>query len=124
VHAEDPRLAAALAPFLPSDNDSGGADVDQLKYALIVSEARLVGSAAEATGAAFSSSEELEGFEGTVTVGVGKAPGAKCTRCWNYSKQVGLDAEHPELCERCSPIIRSMGVASPLAAAAAAATPP
>lgn len=114
VHAEDPRLAAALAPFLAPNSNS----VDQLKFALIVSEARLVDSASEASGAAFSLSEQLEGFEGAVTVGVGKAPGTKCTRCWNYSTLVGSDPEHPELCERCSPVIQAMGLPSPLAAAA------
>ena len=36
-----------------------------------------------------------------VAVNVEKAKGAKCQRCWNYSEAVGLDSEHPTLCERC-----------------------
>ena len=52
-------------------------------------------------------------------------------RCWNYSTQVGGDAEHPLLCERCAPVIRGMGfqlpgsngVAAQLAEAAQAAVP-
>lgn len=47
-------------------------------------------------------------------------------RCWNYSTQVGHDAEHAQLCERCSPVIRGMGFALPsngVAAAAAVAEP-
>ncbi|MBN1380089.1 MAG: isoleucine--tRNA ligase [Deltaproteobacteria bacterium] len=39
-------------------------------------------------------------FEGLM-IGVTKAPGQKCNRCWNYSESVGSDAEHPDICERC-----------------------
>ena len=56
-------------------------------------------------------------------VGVSKAGGAKCSRCWNYSR-LGGDAAHPELCERCTPVITAMGFKLPnLAAPAAAAAP-
>lgn len=30
-----------------------------------------------------------------------KAKGKKCSRCWNYSEAVGMDKDHPTLCERC-----------------------
>ncbi len=30
-----------------------------------------------------------------------RASGGKCTRCWNYSEQVGKDEIYPEVCERC-----------------------
>jgi isoleucyl-tRNA synthetase len=33
---------------------------------------------------------------------VGKAEGAKCERCWNFSTHVGEDAAFPTVCERCS----------------------
>jgi isoleucyl-tRNA synthetase len=36
-----------------------------------------------------------------IAVYVSKAPGQKCQRCWNYSKMVGSDGNHPTLCERC-----------------------
>ena len=43
-------------------------------------------SADEALAAPYSSSAALEEAEGggNVTVGVGRADGAKCARCWNY----------------------------------------
>lgn len=46
-------------------------------------------------------------------------------RCWNYSTQVGHDAEHAQLCERCAPVIRGMGFQLPSngVPAAAAAEP-
>ncbi|MBU9889412.1 MAG: isoleucine--tRNA ligase [Candidatus Omnitrophica bacterium] len=34
-------------------------------------------------------------------VGVTKAEGSKCVRCWNYSASVGNDSEHPALCPKC-----------------------
>jgi isoleucyl-tRNA synthetase len=45
------------------------------------------------------SSVELK--EGESTVLIGKAGGSKCSRCWNYSPEVGSHKDHPTLCERC-----------------------
>ncbi|MEW6399391.1 MAG: isoleucine--tRNA ligase [Bacillota bacterium] len=41
-----------------------------------------------------------------VGVGVLRAAGTRCQRCWIYSETVRTDAEHPELCERCADVIR------------------
>ena len=37
-----------------------------------------------------------------------KADGQKCERCWNYSIEVGQDAQYPTLCERCLPVVREI----------------
>ncbi|PYV26819.1 MAG: isoleucine--tRNA ligase [Acidobacteria bacterium] len=37
-----------------------------------------------------------------------KAPGKKCSRCWNYSERVGHDARYPDVCERCSAALREI----------------
>jgi len=37
---------------------------------------------------------------------VGKAPGQKCQRCWNYSTYVGTSASHPEFCKRCEDVVK------------------
>ncbi|HOI74327.1 MAG TPA: isoleucine--tRNA ligase [Syntrophales bacterium] len=42
-------------------------------------------------------SQEIEGL----AVGVVRATGNKCQRCWNYSDTVGTAAAHPDLCDRC-----------------------
>jgi isoleucyl-tRNA synthetase len=51
-----------------------------------------------------------------VIVGVQKAKGKKCERCWNYSTQVGINPTWPTVCERCvaalEEIQRSGGVAA------------
>ncbi|MBN2026246.1 MAG: isoleucine--tRNA ligase [Actinobacteria bacterium] len=45
--------------------------------------------------------------EGEVQVEVARAPGKKCARCWNYRNSVGQDASHPEICDRCLPLVIS-----------------
>jgi isoleucyl-tRNA synthetase len=34
-------------------------------------------------------------------LGIARADGAKCERCWNYSTHVGESADYPTVCERC-----------------------
>ena len=46
-----------------------------------------------------------------MTVGVARARGSKCQRCWNYSEAVGQAVDHPQLCERCRPVVQDMGMA-------------
>lgn len=41
-------------------------------------------------------------------VKVEKAEGSKCPRCWIYDTFAGEDKEHPELCKRCSSVIRQI----------------
>jgi isoleucyl-tRNA synthetase len=36
-----------------------------------------------------------------LAVGIEKADGSKCIRCWNWSVTVGQDSEHPEICVKC-----------------------
>ncbi|HEU18579.1 MAG TPA: isoleucine--tRNA ligase [Deltaproteobacteria bacterium] len=42
-------------------------------------------------------SPEFEGLK----IGVAKAQGKKCERCWHYSKTVGSSVEHSTICKRC-----------------------
>lgn len=50
-----------------------------------------------------------------IWIGVSRADGDKCERCWNYSPQVGSFVEHPTLCDRCFNVVGSQ----PLTAVAA-----
>jgi isoleucyl-tRNA synthetase len=43
-----------------------------------------------------------------VLVEVGKAPGQKCERCWNFSTRVGEDKNYPTVCERCSAVLKEI----------------
>ncbi|MBP7734653.1 MAG: isoleucine--tRNA ligase [Spirochaetes bacterium] len=40
------------------------------------------------------------------SVAVKKTGGKKCVRCWNYFETLGSDPDHPELCRRCTDIIK------------------
>ena len=68
---------------------------EQLRYVFIVSAVKLE-RAASGNGT------------GGISVGVEKAPGKKCERCWNYSVHVGEDSAYPTVCERCSAVLREI----------------
>jgi isoleucyl-tRNA synthetase len=67
---------------------------DQLRYLFIVSAVSLEQAATNGNA--------------PVAVQVSKADGAKCERCWNYSVQVGKDANYPTVCERCSAVLKEI----------------
>jgi isoleucyl-tRNA synthetase len=60
---------------------------DELRYLFIVSQVSLTLLEEEAAG--------------EVRVGVERAAGQKCERCWNYSTLVGEFTRYPTACERC-----------------------
>jgi len=68
--------------------------LEDLRALLIVSQLRLV---EEKELSKPYRSEEWKGL----SVGVEKALGAKCERCWIYSESVGTDKDHPTVCNRC-----------------------
>jgi len=68
---------------------------DTLRALLIVSQVDLV------SGDTISDPYESTEFEG-LKIGVSKARGVKCERCWNYSETVGDDADNPTICTRCT----------------------
>ncbi|MBU0709404.1 MAG: isoleucine--tRNA ligase [Candidatus Omnitrophica bacterium] len=41
-----------------------------------------------------------------ISIGVKKAQGEKCLRCWNYSLSVGSSKKHPLICQRCLEALR------------------
>jgi len=46
-------------------------------------------------------SQEIPGL----VIGIDRARGRKCERCWMWTERVGESAVHPGLCERCLPIV-------------------
>lgn len=65
---------------------------DELRFVLITSAARvhpLAGESGQAT--------DVEGLRVDVSV----SEHEKCVRCWHRRADVGQDADHPELCDRC-----------------------
>ena len=68
--------------------------IDGLDKLFIVSAVSVVKD--EAAGS------EIDG----ILVGIEKAPGVKCPRCWTFSENAGTDPEHPELCPRCTAVVK------------------
>ena len=64
----------------------------------------------ERSGASASVTYESQDIPGLI-IGVDRARGDKCERCWMRSERVGAHPEHPSLCERCVPVILARGVA-------------
>jgi isoleucyl-tRNA synthetase len=75
------------------------ADIGNLAEIVIVSELKIHQEEAPA------GAQVGENFPG-VKIVVSSAPGSKCERCWMYSEEVGIDAEHPELCPRCLAVVK------------------
>ena len=72
---------------------------DRLELALIVSNVEIIDSYDET----FVEGEELK----DLYIKVVHAEGEKCERCWKYSTEVGVDAEHPTLCPRCASVLKN-----------------
>lgn len=72
-----------------------GNGVDELRYLFITSQVELLESPEALENLEYKSISDVLG------VGVVKADGEKCDRCWNYSTHVGVSSEDPTICERC-----------------------
>ncbi|MDD5099769.1 MAG: class I tRNA ligase family protein, partial [Syntrophales bacterium] len=90
-HSLDAAVAVAapesLRPLLETH-------VEDLRTLLIISDLSVV--EADKIGEPYRSAE-IPGL----LVGVSRATGAKCNRCWNYNATVGENADHPTICARC-----------------------
>jgi isoleucyl-tRNA synthetase len=71
---------------------------DDLKFVLICSKVSL-----ERVGA------------GDTAISATASPHAKCARCWHWREDVGQNAEHPELCGRCTSNLFGAGEAREIA---------
>jgi isoleucyl-tRNA synthetase len=45
----------------------------------------------------------------TVKLLIDSADGAKCTRCWNYRTDIGVDPRWPTVCGRCAGALDEIG---------------
>lgn len=72
-----------------------GNGVDELRYLFITSEVELL------EGPEPLAHLEYKSISDSLGIGVVKADGKKCDRCWNYSTHVGVSSEDPTICERC-----------------------
>jgi len=90
-HSLDARISLALPEKIRGLFKE---HLEDLRALLIVSQLQLVDE--KEIGNPYKS-EEIKGL----TIGVEKARGDKCERCWIYSESVGADKQHPAICDRC-----------------------
>ncbi len=88
------RATGTLAEFLADKWDT-------LQMISIVSEL----SHSDTLEGAVYRSEDLPELQVSVLPAIGE----KCERCWLRSETVGGDAEHPELCGRCTTVVLQLG---------------
>lgn len=94
LYVADADLRATLDQFNPADALTGNR-VDQLRYLLIASQVELVATPELVQAAGYHSQTEK------LAIGISKAEGEKCDRCWNYADSVGKSSENPLVCDRC-----------------------
>ncbi|MEY3826511.1 MAG: hypothetical protein RLZZ148_1327, partial [Cyanobacteriota bacterium] len=99
LYLADADFKEELEAFNLGDSLSGNL-VDELRYFFLASQVELVGSKASIETANYTGESEL------VSVGIVKADGQKCDRCWNYSTHVGEFKDDPTICERCNSALK------------------
>ncbi len=99
LYIPDEALKQQLVAFNPSASLEGDR-IDELRYLFLASQVELVNSPEAIEQATYKSYSDL------VSVGVVKANGEKCDRCWNYSTNVGKFSDNPNICERCDAALK------------------
>lgn len=112
LHTSDGDMSARLHQMCTADNDA-----DALHRIFITSQVEVLPPSDDKPNLEVSySGEYLAQGEKKVWIGVSRAAGSKCERCWNYSEKVGSFSEHPTLCNRCYDIVAAEPLPAPLAA--------
>ncbi|MBE5231388.1 MAG: isoleucine--tRNA ligase [Microcystis aeruginosa PMC 728.11] len=99
LYVPDETLQQELELFNNCESLTGN-KVDELRYLFLSSQVELVSDISAIQTA------EYKGESDFVSVGIVKADGEKCDRCWNYSTQVGKFADDPTICERCNAALK------------------
>ncbi|KAG5101339.1 hypothetical protein JHK84_046308 [Glycine max] len=101
IYTSDARLASQLCELSAAKNDA-----DTLRCLLITSQAEILPSLddEQIVNIPYSGECLIQG-KNKIWIGISRAVGSKCERCWNYSEQVGSFLDHPTLCSRCHDVV-------------------
>lgn len=113
IYTSDAIMASKLSELCTSKIDA-----DTLNRLFITSQAEILPSLEDENVANIPYSGEclIQG-NNKVWIGVSRASGSKCERCWHYSHEVGSFSDHPTLCSRCYDVVAvQMSSASEVAA--------
>lgn len=100
---------ASREPF--GGHDTSWADVDDLRFLLLVSDVVFVEDQAAVRAACKPEHLVLPADSETgATVGIALAQNPRCARCWYHDASVGESDNHPTLCARCDDAVTSSDV--------------
>lgn len=104
LHCSNESLAERLNKMCEPSNEA-----DALHRIFITSQVEILNSLQDERIKDVQYTGEYLIEEGNkIWIGVSRANGSKCDRCWNYSPQVGSFTEHPLLCGRCHNVVISL----------------
>ncbi|CAA0817494.1 tRNA synthetase class I (I- L- M and V) family protein [Striga hermonthica] len=112
LHASDAGLLSRLVNMCEAENDA-----DALHRIFLTSQVEILPCVDNVSGDEIPcTGEYVVENQDKVWIGVSRANGSKCERCWNFSPEVGNYQNHPTLCGRCHGVV----VSQPIPALAAA----
>ncbi|OQX12652.1 MAG: isoleucine--tRNA ligase [Desulfobulbaceae bacterium A2] len=97
-HPLEAELLVAASPEIAAGLEG---QWQRLETLAIVSQLRPVNELSPAPGLVLVESEGMAGLR----LGVRRAAGEKCERCWIRADSVGQDATYPTLCRRCAEVV-------------------
>ncbi|XP_077240714.1 tRNA synthetase class I (I, L, M and V) family protein isoform X2 [Tasmannia lanceolata] len=100
LHTTDISVASRLREMCAASNDA-----DALHRIFITSQVEILSSLKNEITANVPYSGNFVQGQSATWIGISRADGTKCERCWNYTPQVGSFAEHPTLCGRCYDVV-------------------
>lgn len=100
LHATNDATLSKLREMSQAMNDA-----DQLHRIFITSQVEILDSLNDEMVSKVPYSGQYNDNASEIWIGISRAEGMKCERCWNYSPQVGLFTEHPTLCARCFNVV-------------------
>ncbi|XP_010547028.1 PREDICTED: isoleucine--tRNA ligase, chloroplastic/mitochondrial [Tarenaya hassleriana] len=109
---EDAVMASKLREMCAAENEA-----DTLQRIFITSQVEVLSPTEKEKADAEYKGEYVEEGNNRVWIGVSRAEGSKCERCWNYSSKVGSFPDHPSLCFRCYKVIVALPPPEPAVAA-------
>ena len=99
LYLSNTELKDKLSKLNPT-NSVNPKSVDELRYYFLASQVELVDTMDAINSAEYKSQSD------TVSIGIVKADGEKCERCWNYSTTVGEFKDDPTICDRCNAALK------------------
>jgi isoleucyl-tRNA synthetase len=109
LHTSDEAMAAKLfsmqgdTDFLPDPITTNG--VDDLRFILMASQVSVCENQQNLFDACKDYFLTADSTESGFSIGVKRASGKKCSRCWYYSELVGEDENH-DICPRCNAVVK------------------